>query len=94
MIVQFLPFALVGPMAGGGVDRVNRRTLMIVADVVRGSVVLGLLLVSIELLDRLSARSRWLVAQNIVIRARGDVHGPRCRLAAHRVSMAFSDRRT
>ena len=45
MIVQFLPFALVGPMAGVVVDRVNRRTLMIVADVVRGSVVLGLLLV-------------------------------------------------
>jgi len=45
MIVQFLPFALVGPMAGVVVDRVNRRTLMIVADLVRGCVVLGLLLV-------------------------------------------------
>jgi MFS family permease len=45
MIVQFLPFALVGPMAGVVVDRVNRRTLMIVADLIRGVVVLGLLLV-------------------------------------------------
>ena len=45
MIVQFLPFAVVGPMAGVVVDRVNRRTLMIVADVLRGSVVLGFLLV-------------------------------------------------
>jgi len=45
MIVQFLPFALVGPMAGVVVDRVNRRTLMIAADVIRGAVVLGFLLV-------------------------------------------------
>jgi MFS family permease len=43
MIAQFLPFAIVGPVAGVVVDRVNRRTLMIAADVLRGVVVLGLL---------------------------------------------------
>lgn len=45
MIVQFLPMAVVGPAAGVVVDRVNRRRLMIAADLVRGVVVLGLLLV-------------------------------------------------
>jgi MFS family permease len=45
MIVQFLPIALVGPLAGVVVDRVNRRRLMIAADIVRGCVILGLLLV-------------------------------------------------
>lgn len=45
MIVQFLPYAIVGPVAGVVVDRVNRRTLMIAADLIRGTVVLGLLVV-------------------------------------------------
>lgn len=45
MIVQFLPIAVVGPIAGVVVDRVDRRRLMIGADVVRGVLVLGLLLV-------------------------------------------------
>jgi predicted MFS family arabinose efflux permease len=45
IIVQFLPMALIGPMAGVVVDRVNRRRLMIGADVLRGVLVLGLLLV-------------------------------------------------
>jgi len=45
MIVQFLPMAIVGPMAGVVVDRVNRRRLMIAADLVRGCLILGLLLV-------------------------------------------------
>ncbi len=45
MIVQFLPMAVVGPLAGVAVDRVDRRRLMIAADVVRGILVLGLLLV-------------------------------------------------
>lgn len=45
MIMQYLPVALVGPAAGVVVDRVNRRTLMIAADLVRGVLVLGLLLV-------------------------------------------------
>src|SRR6266540_3227996 len=45
MIVQFLPIAIVGPVAGVVVDRVNRRRLMILADVVRGGLILGLLLV-------------------------------------------------
>jgi MFS family permease len=45
MIVQFLPIAIIGPMAGVVVDRVDRRRLMILTDVARGVVVLGLLLV-------------------------------------------------
>jgi MFS family permease len=45
LIVQFLPVALIGPMAGVVVDRVNRRRLMVGADVVRGVLILGLLLV-------------------------------------------------
>src|SRR5207344_2471251 len=36
MIVQFLPVALVGPMAGVVVDRIDRRRLMIAADLSRG----------------------------------------------------------
>src|SRR5881409_792035 len=45
LIVQFLPVALVGPLAGVVVDRVNRRRLMIFADVARGCLILGLLVV-------------------------------------------------
>jgi len=45
MIVQFLPVALVGPMAGVVVDRIDRRRLMIAADLIRGVLILGLLLV-------------------------------------------------
>ncbi len=45
MIVQFLPVAVVGPLAGVVVDRVDRRRLMIGADIIRGVLVLGLLLV-------------------------------------------------
>jgi hypothetical protein len=45
MIVQFLPIAVLGPIAGVVVDRVNRRRLMIGADLLRGVLVLGLLLV-------------------------------------------------
>jgi len=45
MIVQFLPVALVSPVAGVVVDRVDRRKLMIAADVVRGLLIFGLLLV-------------------------------------------------
>ena len=45
LIVNFLPIAIVGPMAGVVVDRVNRRRVMIAADVVRGVLILGLLLV-------------------------------------------------
>jgi MFS family permease len=45
MIVQFLPVALVGPMAGVIVDRIDRRRLMIATDLVRGVLILGLLLV-------------------------------------------------
>ena len=45
MVVQFLPMAVVGPMAGVVVDRVDRRRLMIATDIIRGVLVLGLLLV-------------------------------------------------
>src|SRR6187549_3679745 len=45
MIVQFLPVAIVGPMAGVVVDRVDRRRLMIATDLFRGVTILGLLLV-------------------------------------------------
>ena len=36
MIVQFLPVAIFGPLAGVIVDRVNRRRLMIATDLLRG----------------------------------------------------------
>jgi len=45
MIVQILPIALVAPVSGVVVDRMDRRKLMIAADVVRGCLILGLLLV-------------------------------------------------
>jgi len=45
LITQYLPVALVGPLAGVMVDRVNRRRLMIAADLLRGVLVLGLLFV-------------------------------------------------
>lgn len=45
MIVQFLPMAIVGPLAGVVVDRVDRRRLMIATDIARAVLVLGLLLV-------------------------------------------------
>jgi MFS family permease len=45
MIVQFLPVAVIGPLAGVVVDRINRRRLMILTDIVRGILVLGLLFV-------------------------------------------------
>ena len=45
MIVQFLPVAVVGPLAGVVVDRVDRRRLMIVTDLLRGSLVLVLLVI-------------------------------------------------
>jgi MFS family permease len=45
MIVQFLPVAIVGPLAGVVVDRVNRRRLMIVTDLLRGALVLALLVI-------------------------------------------------
>src|SRR3982074_3653435 len=42
MIVQFLPVAVVGPLAGVVVDRVDRRTLMIVTDLLRGCLIFAL----------------------------------------------------
>ncbi len=43
LIVQMLPIALVGPLAGVVVDRLNRRRIMMAADLVRGCLILGLL---------------------------------------------------
>jgi predicted MFS family arabinose efflux permease len=45
IIIQTLPWFLMTPLAGPIVDRLPRRRLMIAADLVRGFVVLGLLLV-------------------------------------------------
>jgi MFS family permease len=45
MIVQFLPVAIVGPLAGVVVDRVDRRRLMIATDIARGCLILALLLI-------------------------------------------------
>ena len=45
LIVQFLPVAIVSPLAGVVVDRFDRRRLMISADILRGVLILGLLLV-------------------------------------------------
>src|SRR5436305_2152396 len=45
LITQSLPVPLVGPLAGVVVDRVNRRRLMIAADLFLGVLILGLLLV-------------------------------------------------
>ncbi len=45
MIVQFLPVAIVGPLAGVVVDRVDRRRLMIGTDIMRGCLILAMLLI-------------------------------------------------
>src|SRR5436309_10374519 len=45
MIVQFLPVAIVGPLAGVVVDRVDRRRLMIITDLLRGTLVVVLLVI-------------------------------------------------
>jgi MFS family permease len=45
MVLQFLPAAIITPFAGVFVDRFDRRKIMITADIVRGLVILGLLLV-------------------------------------------------
>ena len=45
MIVQFLPVAIFGPLAGVIVDRVNRRRLMIITDLLRGGLILTLLFI-------------------------------------------------
>ncbi len=45
IIVQLMPMALIGPLAGVVVDRFDRRRIMIGADVARGLLMLGLLAV-------------------------------------------------
>ncbi len=54
IIIQLLPWFFMTPLAGYLADRFSRRRLMIVADAVRGIVVLGLLLVR-------SAEDLWLI---------------------------------
>ncbi len=45
LIVQLLPIAIVSPLAGVVVDRLNRRRIMMAADLLRGGLILGLLFV-------------------------------------------------
>lgn len=45
LVLQMLPAMVVSPVAGVVIDRFDRRTIMITADLVRGVVVLGLLFV-------------------------------------------------
>ncbi len=45
LIIKLLPSFFAGPFAGVVADRFNRKTIMIVADIVRGILVLGFLLV-------------------------------------------------
>ena len=45
LIIKLLPSFFAGPIAGVVADRFNRKTIMIVADIVRGILVLGFLLV-------------------------------------------------
>ena len=45
MVVQLLPLALIGPLAGVVVDRMSRRTLMIAADLARAGLFAGLVFV-------------------------------------------------
>src|SRR5512143_1530340 len=45
LIIKLLPSFFAGPIAGVAADRFNRKTIMIFADVVRGILVLGFLLV-------------------------------------------------
>ena len=60
MVVQYLPVALVGPVAGVIVDRHDRRRIMIAADVVRGVAILGLLLAD-------SASTVWIAYASIAV---------------------------
>jgi hypothetical protein len=66
MVVQMLPQALVSPSAGVIVDRFDRRRIMIAADLVRGVVILGLLLVR-------SASTVWIayLVVGVVVAAQG-----------------------
>jgi MFS family permease len=45
LVARFLPSFIVGPLSGVVADRFNRRTIMIVSDILRAVVVLGFLLV-------------------------------------------------
>lgn len=45
LIIKLLPSFFAGPLAGVVADRFNRKTIMIVADIVRGVMVLGFLIV-------------------------------------------------
>src|SRR3954469_16691479 len=45
MIVPFLPAAIIPPLAGVVVDRVDRRRLMIITDLLRGCLIFALLMI-------------------------------------------------
>jgi len=45
MVARFLPSVIMGPLSGVVADRFSRRTIMIIADIMRAIVVLGFLLV-------------------------------------------------
>lgn len=45
MIAQFVPVALVSPIAGVVVDRFDRRRIMMASDIIRGTLIFGLLFV-------------------------------------------------
>src|SRR5215472_16058286 len=45
LILKLIPAFFLGPLAGVAADRLNRKTIMIAADIVCGFTVLGLLLV-------------------------------------------------
>jgi predicted MFS family arabinose efflux permease len=45
MVARFLPSVVIGPLSGVVADRFNRRTIMIVSDILRAVVVLGFLFV-------------------------------------------------
>src|SRR5215470_13499701 len=45
LILKLLPTFFIGPIAGVVADRISRKTIMIVSDLLRGVIVLGFLLV-------------------------------------------------
>jgi len=58
LVARFLPALLVGPIAGAVADRVDRRVVLVVCDVLRAIVVLGYLLVR----QRADVPLAWLLA--------------------------------
>ena len=80
MVVQFLPIAVVGPMAGVIVDRHDRRKIMIGADLVRGVSILGLLLADTASPSDRVRRGRHIGCRHRLFRAGAIVDDSRCSL--------------